>query len=233
MKRRCMLLVTLALIAHTSHAGIDKVYGPTVEAGEIELEMRGIYAIDSNAARDGAQKSKIALGYGIRPRIFVEGYLLFEKPANGDYTLEAYELETKFQLTEQGHYFADFGLLTEFEKTRGKDAWEFKIGPLIQKPFGNWMGTVNLLGETKFGNAASNSGEWEFLGSAQLKYLLSPRFEPGLEFYTDDDTRALGPVMVGRVNFNRSRMKWELGWLLGLNSGTADNTVRWQFELEF
>jgi hypothetical protein len=223
----------LAFVTQAAQAGVDKVYSPLVELGEIELEMRGIYAADGDASRDGAQNTKIGLGYGIASRVFVEGYLVFEKPAGGDYELEAYELEAKFQLSEQGQYFADFGLLTELEKVRDAAEWEFTAGPLFQKPVGNWMATVNLLGETKFGADAGESGDWEFLGRAQLKYLYSPRFEPGVEYYGDADTQALGPAAYGRIDFRRSKLRWQAGWLFGLDSATADNTIRWQFEWEF
>jgi hypothetical protein len=233
MKRRSMLLATLVLATQVSYAGVDKVYSPTVELGETELEMRGLYMADGDASRDGAQKTKIGLGYGLTSRVFIEGYLEFEKPAGGDYRLEAYEFEAKFQLSEQGQYFADFGLLTELEKVRKADEWEFKIGPLIQKPFGNWLGTVNLLGETAFGSDVSESGQWKFLGRAQLKYLSSPRFEPGLEYYGDQGTQAFGPVMYGRIDFRSSKLLWQAGWLFGLDSATSDNTIRWQFEWEF
>lgn len=231
--RIILIALSLSLFATTANAGVDKVYGPTVELGEIELEMRGIYVSDDDAALDGAQKTKVALGYGITSRIFIEAYLQFEKPANGDYELAGYELEGKFQLTEQGQYFADFGLLTEIEKTRGADEWELKIGPLIQKPFGNFMGTINLLGETKFGGDVAQDGEWELLRTAQLKYLASASFEPGLEYYGDDGTQALGPAIYGKVNLKDSKIKWEAGWLVGLDSTTPDNIFRWQFEWEF
>ncbi len=162
MKLQYFAAGTILLIANTAYAGVDKVYGPNVEPGEIELELRGHYIDDNDPSWDGAQKSKIGVGYGIAPRVFVEGYLVFEKGANADYALEALEIEAKFQLSEQGEYFADFGLLTELEKVRAVDEWEFKVGPLIQKPIGNWLATLNLLGETKFGSDVSGSGEWEF-----------------------------------------------------------------------
>lgn len=233
MKARIAIALSLSLVVTTANAGIDKVYSPTVELGEIEFEMRGIYVSDDDAARDGAQKTKVALGYGISSRIFIEAYLEFEKPANGDYQLSGYELEGKFQLSEQGQYFADFGFLTEIEKTRGADEWELKIGPLIQKPFGNFMGTINLLGETKFGADVAQDGEWEFLRRAQVKYLASPNLEPGVEYYGDDGTQAFGPALYGKLNLKNSKIKWQAGWLVGLDSATPDNTIRWQFEWEF
>lgn len=233
MKLRMISFAALAFTSALANAGVDKVYSPLVELGEVELEMRGIHVANDDDSRDGAQKTKIALGYGISSRIFLEGYLEFEKPADGSYELAAYEIEAKFQLTEQGQYFADFGFLTELEKVHGDDEWEVKVGPLVQKPFGNWMATANMLVETKFGSDVEEKGEWELLGRVQLKYLSSPRFEPGLEYYGDDGTQAIGPAAYGRIDLGNSKLKWEAGWLFGLDSKTADNTLRWQFEWEF
>jgi hypothetical protein len=233
MKLRYLAPGAILLSTHIALAGVDKVYGPMVEPGEIELEMRGIYIDDNDPSRDGAQKSKIGIGYGIASRVFVEGYLEFEKAANSDYELEAFEIEAKFQLSEQGEYFVDFGLLTELEKVREADEWEIKVGPLIQKPIGNWLATLNFLGETKFGSDVSDSGEWELLSRAQLKYLSSPHFEPGIEYYGDEGTQALGPAVYGRVDLAGSKILWQAGWMLGLDDATADNTLRWQVEWEF
>jgi hypothetical protein len=233
MNQRYFFLAGVLFLSQTAFGGIDKVYSPLVELHEIEIEMRGLYVADSDPSVDGAQKTKLGLGYGIASRVFVEGYLEFEKPAGGNYKLEAYELEAKFQLSEQGQYFADFGLLTEIEKVRNVDEWEFKVGPLIQKPVGNWMATLNLLGETKYGSDVSETGKWELLSRAQFRYLLSPHFEPGIEYYGDEGTQALGPAVYGRIDLSGSKILWQLGWMLGLDATTADNTIRWQFEWEF
>lgn len=233
MKNRLIPLPALALISISANAGVDKVYSPLVELGELELEMRGNYVLDDDDDRNGAQKTKLAIGYGITSRIFIEGYLDFEKPGNGSYELEAYEVEAKFQLSEQGQYFVDLGLLTELEKVREADEWEFKVGPLFQKPFGNWMATANVLVETKFGSDVVEKNEWELLGRAQLRYLSSPRFEPGVEYYGDEGTQALGPAVYGLINFENSKVKWQAGWMIGLDSATDDHTIRWQFEWEF
>lgn len=233
MKPRLLVLLVFLFMADPSFAGVDKVYSPLVELGEFELEMRGLIVVDSDASLDGAQKAKLGLGYGITSRIFIEGYVEFEKPADGSYELEAYEFEAKFQLSEQGQYFADFGLLTELERVRSADEWEFKIGPLIEKQMGTWLGTLNLFGETKFGSDVGSNGEWELLHRMQIRYLSSPRLEPGLEYYGDENTRAIGPTAYGRIDFRHAKILWQAGWMLGLDSGTADHTIRWQFEWEF
>ena len=217
-------LTTLA--TGTAFAGVDKVYDPYVEQGEVELEARGVHGLDS-----GEYKTKVGIGYGVTSRWFVEGYLIGEKE-DGDFEVEEGELENKFQLTEQGQYWADLGLLIELEKVFDEDAWEVKAGPLVTKQFGDVVATGNLLFEKKFGDDVTES-EWETLGSAQLKYRLSPNLEPGIEYYGDEDTHAVGPVLLGANPFGMEHVKWEAGLLFGLNDETEDSILRWQLEYEF
>lgn len=91
----------------------------------------------------------------------------------------------------------------------------------------------NLFGETKFGSDVIESGKWELLGRAQLKYLSSPRFEPGIEYHVDEGTQALGPAVYGRIDLSGSKILWQAGWMFDLDDATADNTIRWQVEWEF
>lgn len=214
------------LASGAAFAGVDKVYDPYVEQGEVELEARGVHGLDS-----GEYKTKVGIGYGVTSRWFVEGYLIGEKE-DGDFEVEEAELENKFQLTEQGRYWADFGLLVELEKAFDEDAWETKVGPLVQKQFGQVVATGNLLFEKKFGDDVAES-EWETLGSVQLKYRLGPNLEPGIEYYGDEETHAVGPVLLGANPFGMEHVKWEAGLLFGLNDETEDNILRWQLEYEF
>lgn len=214
------------------HADIDKVYGTTVEQGELEVELRGVHVIDDDFGREGDSTMKIGVGYGAGARWFVEGYLEVEDTRGENPEIEAYELENRFQLTEQGEYFADFGLLVEVEKVRELDIIELKGGPLIQKDFGNWTGKANLLVERQFGDDKTED-EWEFFGRAQLKYRLSPAFEPGIEYHGDEYTHAVGLVGMGLIGSGRGRVMWLLGAYAGLDDDTPDTQVRWELEFEF
>ncbi|MGK0441723.1 MAG: hypothetical protein ACJA0N_001524 [Pseudohongiellaceae bacterium] len=71
-------------------------------------------------------------------------------------------------------------------------------------------------------------------GKHHSPYSYSPRFEPALEFYAGQDTRGLGPVIMGidKVAGNTA-VKWELGTIFGLDSNTADLTLRAVLEYEF
>ncbi|MFV8781140.1 hypothetical protein ACNKU7_01845 [Microbulbifer sp. SA54] len=216
-----------ALFSAPSFAGIDKVYGPQVELGELELEMRGIHGLESSDAHE----VKFAVGYGVTQNWFVEGYLIGEKE-DGKFEIEEVEIENKFQLSEAGEYWADFGALVEIEKELEYDLWEFKAGPIIQKRFGKLVATANIFLEKQFGDDRTED-ELEALGSMQVKYRMGPSLEPAVEYYVDEYTQAIGPALLGNTRFGDSKMKWELGVMFGLNDTTEDATLRWQTEFEF
>lgn len=209
-------------------AGVDKVYDPYVSQGELEVEARGVHQFDD----EDEHKVKLGVGYGVNSFWFVEGYAIFEQESGESADIEEVELENKFQLTEQGQYWVDIGLLTELEKKLEEEVWEFKIGPLFQKQIKNWVATGNFLLEKKFGSD-NTDGRVELLGSAQLKYRLSPSLEPAIEYYGERETHAIGPVLLGKNMLGKTPVKWELGVLKGLNDETSDINFRWLLEFEF
>ena len=219
--------IALAVSSAPALAGIDKVYGPQVEMGELELEMRGVHGLESSDAHE----VKLGLGYGVNQTWFIEGYLIGEKE-DGSFEIEEAEIESKFQLSEAGEYWADFGALVELEKQLEYDAWELKAGPIVQKRFGKYVATANVFLEKQFGDEKTED-ELEALGSFQVKYRMGPSLEPAVEYYADEHTQALGPVLLGNNQFGNSKMKWELGVMFGLNDETEDATLRWQTEFEF
>jgi hypothetical protein len=237
MRKECVRAVSATLALSMAAIGnvqadIDKVYGTTVEQGVWELEMRGLHVINDDGGSEGDKTLKFALGYGVNAWWWTEGYLEFEAARGESAELEAYEFENIFQLTEPGEYFADFGFLAEIEKVRELDTMELKIGPLFQKDFANWTGKLNLLTERQFGDDKTED-EWEFIGRAQLKYRLSPTFEPGFEFHTEEHSQALGVVGMGAASVNKKPIEWLFGVYSGMNDETPDLQVRWELEFEF
>ena len=221
-------LLCVSIASVNAYAGIDKIYDPYVHQGEVEIEARGVHKFDD----ENAHKVKLGVGYGVNAAWFVEGYAIVEQETGNSADIEEVELENKFQLTEQGQYWVDFGLLTELEKVVDEDVWEFKVGPLFQKQIKDWVATANFFLEKKFGSDASEN-EVEFLGAAQLKYRLSPSLEPAVEYYGDEETHAIGPVLLGKNQWGKVPVKWELGVLKGLNDDASDINFRWLLELEF
>lgn len=214
------------------HNGVDKVYHPYVQPLETEIEYRAVYQTDGDPLEDGVARHRLSIGRAITDRVFVEGYVIGRETRQDDFRLDAYELETKIQLTEQGEFWADWGLLFEFERERSESITELGAALLIEKEFGSWVGTLNFGTEYEYGSDISN--EFDFEVAAQLRYRFSERMEPAVEWYEDEFTSAIGPVLQGleRLEGNR-KVRWEFGALFPLNDTTPDQTFRLILEFEF
>lgn len=221
------VLVVMLLIPGLTLAddlAVDKVYHPYVQPLEREVEWRMV-------AADGDHLQRLGIGRSVNDRIFVEGYLLAAE--EGDtFRLEGYELETRIQLSEQGEYAVDWGMIVELEKAHQEDEWELATALLMEKQWGRWVGAANLWLEYEWGDEVKD--EFETAMALQTRYRLSPAFEPAIEFYGGENTRALGPVAMGDVRFGAGKkLHWESGVLFGLSKKTPDTILRLLAEYEF
>jgi len=213
-------------------SSIDKVYHPYVQPEERELEFRSI--IENNSDRPSGDKRVYRLGYGqsFSDYWFGEVYLIGTKNDDQGLRLEAYELEALWQITEQGEFFADWGMLFELEKKRSEDVLEFSTALLVETEWRRWTGTANLYGIYEFGDDIDN--EFETVLALQARYRYSRGLEPAIELYMGQDTRGLGPVMMGSRPLGEARqLRWEVGLIFGLDSDTPDQTFRLLVEYEF
>jgi hypothetical protein len=126
-----------------NHNGVDKIYDPYVQPLERELELRGVYQTDDDPVEDDVLRHRIGFGVSITARIFAEIQAKSIKLPGGTNQLDGYELETKIQLTEQGEYGADWGLLLELGRQRSESIAEFSMTLLLAKHWGSWVGTLN------------------------------------------------------------------------------------------
>mgnify|MGYP003385006430 CR=1 FL=1 len=221
----CLLALVSASSVFADDLAIDKVYHPYVQPLERELEWRMISA-------DGEQLYRLSLGTALSDRIFVEGYLTAADTNNDNFDIAAYELEMKYQLTEQGEYSADWGIVTELEKEDGVDIWEASTGLIAEKEWGKWVGTANLHLIYEWGDDVND--ELESSLALQSRYRYSRHFEPAIEFYSGQNTRGLGPVAMGDVKLSGAKkVHWEAGAIFGLDSKTPDTTLRLLTEFEF
>jgi hypothetical protein len=211
---------------------VDKVYHPYVQPLERELEYRVSLLDDGDIARDGIQLHRVGAGLSINERWFAEVYLIGAKEKGGSLSLDAYEAELKWQLTEQGEYAADWGLLFELEVNKENSARELATTVLVEKEFGRWTGALNIAAIYEWGSRISN--EIESSLASQLRYRLRPAFEPALELYANDFTKGLGPVALGTVAFSEGKkLRWEAGLIFGLDNDSPDQTLRLLLEYEF
>jgi hypothetical protein len=166
-----LLLITVLFSVNVLADGVvvDKVYHPYVLPNEHEFEWRLLsrqqrinqenedddddnynYNYNYNEGSNGntieGSKSaqSFAYGFSISEHVMLEAYIIGERADDdGDFSLSAYELEVRWMLTEQGEYWADWGVLFEIEKSHQKDDWEFTSGLLVEKEFRQTSLTIN------------------------------------------------------------------------------------------
>jgi len=227
-----VLLVTVSTPALSNGSRIDKIYHPYVQPLERELEFRALN--EENASVGPGDRTKVRLGYGqaLSDNWFAEGYLIGAKDDNRNFYLQSFEVEGIRQLTEQGEYSVDAGLLFDVESKFDGDLTEFSSALLLEKEWGRWSGTANLFGIYEFGSDVDD--EFETALSLQGRYRYTMHFEPAIEFYKAQNTLGIGPVLLGSHSFGNARkLRWEGGLVLGLDNDTPDRTFRVLVEYEF
>ena len=235
-----LCLITFPLASTVSYADgstIDKVYVPYVQPLEKEVEYR-VLIEDENSEADSSQgahsRAKHKLGYGqsFAENWFAEFYVIGERSAGESFSVSEYELEAILQLTEQGEFALDWGVLFELERSAQDDVWEANVGLLGVKDFEK----ISVVGNAFVGRewGSDIESEFEVAGSLQVRYRLRPEFEPGIEWYSSQDTHAIGPVAMGRFSVvPRQKLFWQLGLIFGIASNTANKTLQFQVEYEF
>ena len=85
------------------------------------------------------------LGYGtsITEKLFTEVYLIGSNREDDGVKLDATEVELKWQLTEQGQYSNDWGLLFELERENDFDHWEAASTLIMLHEWNRWIATSN------------------------------------------------------------------------------------------
>ena len=149
-----LLLYNLySVIAFADGVVVDKVYHPYVLPNEKEVEWR-LLSHQTEKTNDLAQR--FAYGQSVLDNLMVEFYIVGERDIDGNFGLSAYEIETRWMLTEQGQYWADWGMLFEFEKEHNKDSWEVTSGLLFEKEIGRTSLSINAFLIYEWGNDIKN-----------------------------------------------------------------------------
>ena len=214
------------------HNGIDKVYLPYVLPLERELEVRGVYQRDASKSEDGLFRLRTGIGRSLTEKVFLEGYLITKRDPQGNSSLEGYEIETRIQLSEQGEYWADWGILFELGRERSESITELSTMLLVSREWGRWTSTLNAGIEYEFGSDIKN--EFDTKMALQWRYRFSELLEPSIEWYVDEFTSAVGPVLSGLIRTpGRKKLHWETGLLFPLNHTTPDTSFRFLLEFEF
>ncbi len=209
---------------------VSKIYDPYVQPLETEIEYRLVSQIDDRFS--DVQIHSLGIGRSLSDRWAFELYVIAQKSLGESLSIDTYEAEAKWQLTEQGEYAFDWGLLFELEREIEKNSWELSAQLLSARDLGRFTVTANfgLIYEQRRGL----QNEFETSLRTQLRYRMSEAFEPAVELHVGQDTRALGPAITGLYRVSRGKkLRWELGIFTGLDNKSPDQILKANIEFEF
>jgi hypothetical protein len=209
---------------------VDKIYDPYVEELETEIEWR---FVEQNYDRaPGVQKQSFGFGRSLSDRWAVELYAIAQKSPGENLSIDTYEAEAKWQLTEQGEYAVDWGLLFEVEREIEENAWEVSTQLLASRDFGKTTVTANFGIIYEWGETIQN--EIESTLRMQVRYRLKESFEPAIELHVGQDTTAVGPAIGGLFRLSEGKkLRWEFGLFAGISESSPDSIVKANVEFEF
>ena len=224
MKKIILGLLIWPFIAVADGGSVDKVYHPYVQPLETEIEWR-VLSVGNE------QLYRLGIGQALSDNVFIEAYYITNK-GHAVAEKEVYELELKWQLTEQGEYEVDWGVLFELEKVQHEGVWELSTALLMEKEWGKWVTAVNTHLIVEWGSDIETEIETSL--AIQAKYRYAAHFEPAIEFYSAESGQAIGPVVMGDIRLGQAKkLHWEIGSIFGLGYKGPDNTWRFLMEYEF
>ena len=222
----------LTMPAFADGSVIDKLYHPYVDALESEIEYRGLRQNLPAGNLLPDEVHQLSYGAALNHSFFGEVKVVGFRPQSTGFELNAFASALQWQLTEQGEYSADWGLVFEFEHGVNQDLEEVAVGLLAEKEFGRWSATANLFAIQEWGDDIQDEFETTF--AVQARYRYSRLFEPAMEFYLGQDTVGIGPVIIGQSKLGaRKSLSWEFGVIAGLTAKSPNSTLRLLFEYEF
>lgn len=225
-----MLMLLMPYCVQADGIVVDRIYDPYVQPSETELEFRSL--MQSDEARDDAQKHALGFGRSLSDIWALEIYAIGTKTGNESLSVNAFEVEAKWQLTEQGEYAFDWGVLFEVEHESHHKIWEASAILISSRDFGRWTGTANLGVVYEWGSGLDN--EIETLLRVQARYRLKESLEPTIELHVGQDSKAIGPALTGLLRLSPGKkLRWDAGIFFGLDNASADETIKLNLEYEF
>ena len=237
--RRLAAVLALAGAAWTTAARADDdfvVYSPYVTEGQTEFELRGHQQFDGDPTLSDERSYLISVAHAFtawwHPEIYVATY---ERKPGGPNFLQGYEFENIFQLTDQGRYWADLGLIASYSyNKRPGEPSRVEFGPLFEKHNGHFIQRLNFIWEKQLGGGAER--KYEFRSTYSLGYSIRSELTPGFEAYyrPNDDARQIGPALDGEIASDRgNEFEYHLALLFGTNRGAPNRTLAFRLEYEF
>ncbi|MFT6407845.1 MAG: hypothetical protein ACJAQ6_001261 [Arenicella sp.] len=227
-----ILLIVISAKANASGNSISKIYNPYVQQLEKEIEYEVVLQDDDRTRFADQQQHRLAYGRSISDRWLLEAGIIASDLVGQNLELSGYELEAKYQISEQGEFSNDWGILFEVERESDNDLWEFATTLIVLHQWKKWVGTANLTLAYETGPSIVDEVESEL--AAQLKYRSSASFEPGIEFFKSQSTNAAGPSISGRIRLAGGRkLFWTTAALFSFDKSKPDSAIRLNIEYEF
>ena len=229
LKKVFILLVVFALFAGSSFAdwrpyAYSYSY-MTAYRGEREIE---VYTDYDNKNGTYNLKNQVELEYGITNNWMASIYGVFTGGSGKDYKYSQTKLQSRYRLGEQGEYFVDPAIYSEYKMSiDGSTAIELK--EILSKDFGDYNLTTNLVFEKNL----SKSTDWEKSYSLGFSKLFSSNIRAGLEakgsIADQNSTLFAGPSLSATVG--GFKIISAVGF--GLNKASKDLSIRNIIAYEF
>jgi hypothetical protein len=217
---------------------------PTVTAGEREIDWHS--GVGSAGATTTLRRNMgVGVGIGVTNNWFTELAVEYRHGQHFGMVYDAMEWENVFQLAEPNEWPIDVGMALQVEIPRdSEEGITTRVGPLLQKDFGNFEVNANVLLDRHFRGRGFESTQIQYQG--QLKYRYSQPLEFGVQAFGNLGTRLqswaaypqqahrIGPVVLGRFRLPKEQgLSYNLGFLIGTTAHSPDRTLRFQIEYEF
>lgn len=223
------LIFSLMTSALADGVVVDKVYHPYVLPNEQEIEWR---LFSHRESKNNQLAQRFAYGRSISNNAMLEFYFVGEQDSDDNFRLTSYEVEVRWMLTEQGEFWADWGVLFEIEQEHQQKNWEITTGVLFEKEFGRTSLTLNAFLIHEWGQSIESEFETEFRMKYRYRYL--EQVQPAIELYSGENYIGIGPALQGLQRFDgQKQLKWEFGFITGLNRRSKGHVLRVALEYEF
>lgn len=209
---------------------VDRIYDPYVQPLEKEIEFRSVSQFDDDVP--DLQRHSIGMGRSLNDRWAAELYVVTTKTERDGLDLDVFEVELTWQLTEQGEYGIDWGMVFELEREFDDDIQEVSASVIAARDIGRWTTLLNAGLAYEWGSGINDEVETDL--HLQARYRYREQLEPGIELHVGQDTTAIGPAFTGMQRLSPGKqLRWEAGVFFGLDEISADYIVKLNLEYEF
>lgn len=221
--------------------GLDEVYSPNAEFGEMSLEISHARSFDKQSAKDGAKVGEITLEAGLTPRFVLAVSGEYSADPGSSMQLNAHQFEGRYQFFESGEQWMDVGALVAYsfsKQTDTPDTLEVKL--LLQKDVGKFTHTANIGFTQNVGTFPQLTGEADYTFLWSTRYRYNEYFQPGFEIQSDlgsssqfgyfnQQEHYIGPSVQGKLF---GHLKYQAAYLFGVSDPAAQRAVRLNLEYE-